>query len=82
MTEQENFWLPIETAPKDGTRVLVWCGQHKIPRVAMWSEIRKNWIYGISRDNYSTQYLYAHPTHWADLPPAARKAPCDGQQDI
>lgn len=62
-------WQPIETAPKDGTEILVWMGArillarwdaetyHKRPR-PHWSSfvMGRTW----SRDN--------QPTHWVPLP--------------
>ncbi|NJB80339.1 DUF551 domain-containing protein [Xanthomonas arboricola] len=31
-------WQPIETAPKDGTRILVWCEHEDYPFPAYWFE--------------------------------------------
>lgn len=35
--ESMNEWQPIETAPKDGTIVLLWSPDWSVPTVAMWN---------------------------------------------
>jgi hypothetical protein len=70
-------WQPIETAPKDGTKVLVYSehdrdevGLHiaaycmsgeRLPREAMW---RVAWDHTPLDGN-----PFAEPTHWQPLPP-------------
>ncbi len=55
-------WQPIETAPKDGTEVLVWDGYGV--KIAWWEPYRRTtggvWFY--DGDNYTW------PTHWMPLP--------------
>lgn len=41
-------WQPIETAPRDGTAILVWCrlenhGPGEFASIAFWSEYAKGW---------------------------------------
>ena len=63
-------WQPIETAPKDGTKVLVWSNSNvwNEPDVAYWG--RSNplnqpaWAGGHCRVSHIDQ-----PTHWMPLPP-------------
>ncbi len=76
--EQERAWQPIETAPKDGTEILVWGvtflepGAHK----AYWSDNRYNeptpqmaWCIANSQDrDYNTADEVRSPTHWMPLP--------------
>lgn len=76
-------WMPIESAPMDGTRVLLWHDSYRTPMAG----------YGLTRDdgdmwnvNGTTAHeslrarcparLYASPTHWQPLPapPAALAA--------
>jgi hypothetical protein len=61
-----NGWQPIETAPKDGTRVLVadanspWpYGTDEGPHLAAWD----GYCWCIQLDGQS-----ARPTHWMPLP--------------
>lgn len=54
-------WKRIDSAPTDGTRVLVWCARWHAPSSAQW--------YG---DAWSVGYDVApfkdQPTHWMHLP--------------
>jgi len=66
-------WMPIETAPKDGTRLLLgWAGES--PVIGFWG--RKNSRYGVNYGDawgigYSWNEQFAEPpTHWMPLPPA------------
>ena len=60
-------WKPIETAPKDGTKVLLWAdGQVEIgdwlPDAHPWNDTSW-WIEG-------GQITARNPTHWMPLPEA------------
>ena len=52
-------WQPIETAPKDGTDVLVWCGG------AMFIAYMEVGRWFFDRTDHSVKPL---PTHWMPLP--------------
>lgn len=52
-----NQWLPIETAPKDGTNVLV---------VEDGNVLVASYINGYGWDIYPGQLI--NPTHWQPLP--------------
>lgn len=60
-------WQPIETAPKDGTRVLIW----QDAAYLAWFELEYTWVSGggawISERARSDTYEYA-PTLWHPLP--------------
>ncbi len=61
-------WQHIETAPKDGTWILVTCGGQKVPAVVFWSSDFDVWI-----ENEEAPASWAHPeewplTHWMPLP--------------
>ena len=66
-------WQPIETAPKDGTRVLAFVpGENGGPRILNWCSDAE-WLHGwedergvILKDHPSSS---GAPTHWMPLPP-------------
>lgn len=58
-------WQPIETAPKDGTEIDVWCVDHRVAN-AWWCNADNKWrTYGDDRITWTHQ-----PTHWMPLPEA------------
>lgn len=65
-------WQPIDTAPRDGTEILLWDG-YKLC-VASWafgSLFRiepKEWITGECRGDYNSYDTVDEPTHWLPLP--------------
>jgi hypothetical protein len=70
-------WQPIETAPKDGTAILIWPAQSAltgstecmiISYVVRWHDWKESWIEA-SGEEYDTFY----PTHWMPLPPPPKK---------
>lgn len=66
-------WQPIETAPKDGTEVILWLG-HPFSRIkhARWFDGWEMWIHAEdptpneNDDMWGTGSLV--PTHWMPLP--------------
>lgn len=59
----KSAWMPIETAPKDNTRILI-CREDRFPRntyVARW--FKGFWSVGPLTDEWR-----AYPTHWMPLP--------------
>lgn len=76
---EASGWQPIETAPKDGTEIDVWCestangdnGGYRIPD-SWWCQTDKNW-----RTHGDNRISWAHPpTHWMPLPapPAVKES--------
>jgi hypothetical protein len=67
-------WQSIETAPKDGSAILIWpaqsafTGNDTISYVVRWSDWKEAWIEA-SGEEYDTFY----PTHWMPLPPPPKK---------
>lgn len=55
-------WMPIETAPKDWTRVDLWDGEQRIPDC--WFEGWRWW----TKSGYD-ECPVNDPTHWMPLPP-------------
>jgi hypothetical protein len=52
-----STWQPIETAPQDGTAVLVWDREELL--IAWWAGLA--WLYGPDMKT-------CFPTHWQPLP--------------
>lgn len=66
-------WLPIESAPRDGTAVLLWSASGEETVVGEWIKCASPyWFTGLSSD-FGAAY-----THWQPLPPPPTKAACVG----
>ena len=68
-------WQPIETAPRDGTEILLGyfleAGGGGRPSVAFWHDIHKKWC---GNEGLLNAEGYFSPTHWQPLPiPPATK---------
>lgn len=70
----DMIWQPLETAPKDGSRIMVWDGA---PYFARWAERCEfaqfengpGWqIFECEDSFYSCGLLPNEPTHWALCP--------------
>ena len=65
----ETRWQPIESAPKDGTQILVWVvGIEPRPRIAYWSDRARHggsvgW-FGLQ----SQHFIGLNVTYWMPLP--------------
>jgi len=62
----DSEWMPIHTAPRDGSWVLVYsCFSTKAPDygVARWDE--KHWLLA---SDYGVKTIFENPTHWMPLP--------------
>jgi len=65
----KSDWQPIETAPKDGTEILVW--RKPIRVVAQWVKkdqsfgVEDSWTFLTEAEGYDSDY---RPTHWMPLP--------------
>jgi hypothetical protein len=72
-------WQPIETAPKDGTVIILWRGNPwNEVAMARWFEPWATWLRADDPDPIcETDEMYgmgsAIPTHWQPLP----EPPCD-----
>lgn len=75
-------WQPIETAPKDGTQLLLWCARHR-GRVEIGSfrpddgfaDDEPLWLDN-SYDDFSCGYVSRplSPTHWMPMPSAPEES--------
>lgn len=71
-----NEWMPIETAPKDGTPLLLYGGDHDSPSDYWGEELpsniavawfcNKKWRYCSYHSGYYGEWV--NPTHWMPLP--------------
>ena len=68
-------WQPIETAPKDGTPIMIWDKYEDVPMIACWVggswsadksfvDAEGGWDGAIVVDNIDNELL----THWMPLP--------------
>lgn len=72
-------WQPIETAPKDGSKVLLWVEDYPDTHIvddgmpcavtATWSEFMGEWNLLMAWGYESEEGVYGVPTHWMPLPP-------------
>jgi hypothetical protein len=53
--QELNPWKPIETAPKDGTEILLYADGEK--QIGFWS-----------MDKFHEEWGEIEPTHWQELP--------------
>lgn len=61
-----NEWQPMESAPKDGSDILV-CSDDKAIVCAWWSDDFGEWrTYGVGGNQW------IEPTHWMPLPDPPR----------
>lgn len=62
-------WQPIETAPKDGTDIVVGCGPWHDPLygIACWDGALEGW------QIWFTDKVVDWPSHWMPLPPSPGK---------
>ena len=67
-------WQPIETAPKDGTKILVWT-HHDVCEISEWFQATGYKYKEVGRGLYAKSIVVANegwssntPTHWQPLP--------------
>ena len=57
-----NKWQPIETAPKDGTHILV-CVEKKYVYLVWWFDNPRGWCWDLTNTP-----MVGSPSHWMPLP--------------
>lgn len=74
-------WNPIETAPKDGTELMVWCPDMGVEFLAAHFTSKEYLTETYGSPDYMEEGWYpspgypdsweyvVHPTHWMPLPP-------------
>lgn len=60
-------WQPIETAPKNGTSILLGATDLKTITLACWLDAYKKWA-TISEQDCPDSYQFDFFTHWMPLP--------------
>ena len=55
-------WLPIESAPKDGTEIIV-CNMNQggVKKLIWWNKVHCHWV-------QKGDFVHMQDTHWADIP--------------
>lgn len=62
-------WQPIETAPRDGTNILVWwSAEFHCPVVAHYADKYENSGIGWKITGWGNVISRSSPTHWMHLP--------------
>ena len=60
-------WMPIETAPRDGTKFDAWQRERVIN--VFWSAVQEGWcVEGDYDPEEPTPLPFPEPTHWMPLP--------------
>lgn len=86
LREEAPQWQPIETAPKDGTRVFVYGWQYGVSLfgIGYWFQPRTikelgGWICHTLPGHEFVSGTFSNPTHWMPLPivPKSPSAPID-----
>lgn len=70
-SETQHQWQPIETAPKDGTDVLLWCAGAMEPSyalIASWVDFKGEAPDGWCDASTGRYNDGCPPTHWMPLP--------------
>jgi hypothetical protein len=84
--QPQALWRPIETAPKDGTFIIVSGRYSDDVAIVGWDERKKDWLCYAdgtpviqSQDDFGTDYLYfAVPSHWQPCPCSVTRPQCGG----
>lgn len=65
-------WKSIDSAPKDGTLVIVWAEDFDYPVLAQWSteahHLHQRYFWGTGNRAHWLDLYAAQPTHWQPLP--------------
>ncbi len=62
---KQMHWRPVETAPKDGTWIMLNYRSTCVPIITFWSDTTEDWAH---RDQLGTN----KPTHWMPVPEAPK----------
>lgn len=59
-------WQPIETAPKDGTHIIIASASNTPPTTVHWFD--GGWHLSVNMDGDHSEYVWGRPTHWMPAP--------------
>lgn len=65
----EDNWMPIESAPKDGTNILVWDKSDEQPEKCFWNK-SYGWCVWLTHDELGFPLVVNKPDYWMPLPKA------------
>ena len=70
-TREQSGWMPIESAPRDGTRVDLWAEGYGRKPDMYWRLVERHKTEGWTDDWYGRGALFGEGqfTHWQPLPP-------------
>jgi hypothetical protein len=70
LRDAEDGWRTMDSAPKDGTRILVYQDKEDddlVPQIAMWSEHAGCWVLAWDHERFDGDN-WEVPSHWRPLP--------------
>lgn len=70
LEQRLSDWQAIESAPKDGSDVLVFCDDTREMFVAFWNKKHKAWQYALWHDG---TIVACAPAFWMPLPPPPKE---------
>ena len=73
LEEVPEEWQPIETAPKDGTNILVWCPERNRVYLVYWDEFADDWF------AFTDRWISKVVSHWMPVPKPPAGGPKEGK---
>jgi hypothetical protein len=73
---RSSFWHKMQTAPKDGTHVLllaraaIYGSDKPAAVVGYWSRHRDGWVDAIIESGIDRREIELHPIGWIEIPPS------------
>lgn len=64
MSKTMTSWQPIETAPRDGRRLLLWDASGDVAKFGCWSDKLNGW-----KTRWSFYAENPPPTYWMEIEP-------------
>lgn len=69
----DHEWQSIETAPKDGTSILLYCPEDDVVDIGFWNPRGDSWVEGklVNTGSWTSRIGWFQPdevSHWMPLP--------------